>query len=76
MRLAEQLLAVVLRAYSQGPIAEAAELESILAARLWPPLAISPTVHDALMPFLNFQEYCRTGALSLCSPSASTLLLL
>lgn len=61
VRLAELLLAVVQRGYSEGPSEEAAELEGTLASRLWPPLCINPAVHDSLTPFLNFREYCRSG---------------
>ncbi|EIE26922.1 DUF810-domain-containing protein [Coccomyxa subellipsoidea C-169] len=61
VRLAEMLLAVVQRGYSEGPSEEAAELEGTLASRLWPPLGISHAVHESLTPFLNFREYCRTG---------------
>ncbi len=61
VRLAEMLLTVVQRGYSEGPSEEAAELEGTLASRLWPPLGISHAVHESLTPFLNFREYCRTG---------------
>lgn len=69
VRLAELLLAVVQRGYSEGPSEEAAELEGTLASRLWPPLCINPAVHDSLTPFLNFREYCRSGEHAPCGHS-------
>lgn len=69
VRLAELLLAVVQRGYSEGPSEKAAELEGTLASRLWPPLCISAAVHDSLNPFLNFREYCRSGEHAPCGHS-------
>ncbi len=61
LKVTQLLLAIVLRAQCETDADEAAELESLLVERLWPPLGISTAVHDSLMPFTNFQEYCRTG---------------
>ncbi|CAL8468909.1 g8450 [Coccomyxa elongata] len=61
LKVTQLLLAIVLRAQCEADADEAAELESLLVERLWPPLGISAAVHDSLMPFTNFQEYCRTG---------------
>ncbi len=61
LKVTQLFLVVVLRAQCEADADEAAELESLLVERLWPPLGISAAVHDSLMPFTNFQEYCRTG---------------
>lgn len=70
LKVTQLLLAVVLRAQSEADADEAAELESLLLERLWPPLGISAAVHDSLMPFTNFQEYCQTGEqlVAYCTP--------
>ena len=60
-QIAEQLLCGVFDPLDEGQFApEAQELLTLLSARVWPEIGISPQLHSALAMWVHFRQYTRS----------------